>query len=332
MLFIRHSIMATTVKQIQFKRLLFIAVAFMTVLIGITHHLITPIPENIQWVFFIIIIIVTGIPHGALDHEVAKQSSALKNQVFSAKKFHARYISTMLLYGLLWYLFPTFSFYIFLLISAFHFGETDLPIDSPKVPLLGILLQVSYGLLILFILLFLHIDTVLPIIQKVNIFNSTLINFLKKDHIAFLVIGGSFFFFILLLIVSFIINRKNIVDIWHLFKLVSFVLINALILPLPLCFIIYFGLWHSISSLENIRQHLSKSKNETLSWQSLMIQCVPLTAISLVGLFSVIFFLDLDNNINLVIMGLFIGISILTLPHQEVMSKMYFLVRRKSSN
>jgi hypothetical protein len=29
---------------------------------------------------------------------------------------------------------------------------------------------------------------------------------------------------------------------------------------------------------------------------------------------------------------LFIGISILTLPHQEVMSKMYLLVRKKSAN
>ncbi|OYY10217.1 MAG: hypothetical protein B7Y66_06590 [Sphingobacteriia bacterium 35-36-14] len=114
--------------------------------------------------------------------------------------------------------------------------------------------------------------------------------------------------------------------------MVILVFISALILPLPLCFIIYFGLWHSISSLENIRQHLSKTKKETLSWKSLMIQCVPLTAISLVGLFSIIFFLDLTNNINLVIMGLFIGISILTLPHQEVMSKMYLLVRKKSAN
>lgn len=324
--------MATIIKQLQFNRVLFIALACFTGILGIVHHFLFPIPDHIQWIFFSIIIIITGIPHGALDHEVAKQSSALKNQVFSAKKFHTKYLSSMLLYGVVWYLFPTLSFYLFLLISAFHFGETDLPIDSPKFPLLGILLQVSYGLLILFIILFVHINTVLPIIQKINIFSPGLINYLQGDNIALVAISVSFIFFFLTLIASYMIHKKNIVDIWHLFKLVSFVLISALILPLPLCFIIYFGLWHSISSLENIRQHLSKSKNETLSWQSLMIQCVPLTAISLVGLFSVIFFLDLTNNINLVIMGLFIGISILTLPHQEVMSKMYFLVRRKSSN
>lgn len=323
--------MATIIKQLQFNRVLFIALACFTGIIGIVHHFLFPIPDHIQWIFFSIIIIITGIPHGALDHEVAKQSSALKNQIFSAKKFHARYISSMLLYGIVWYLFPTLSFYLFLLISAFHFGETDLPIDSPKVPLIGVLLQVSYGLLILFIILFVHIDTVLPIIQKINIFSPELINYLQGNNIALVAISASFIFFILMLIASYMIHKKNIVELWHLLKLVSFVLISALILPLPLCFIIYFGLWHSITSLENIRQHLSKSKNETLSWQSLMIQCVPLTAISLVGLFSVIFFLDLDNNINLVIMGLFIGISILTLPHQEVMSKMYFLVRRKST-
>src|SRR3989339_217421 len=287
--------MAKRTKQLHFNRALFIFLACFTGIIGIVHHFLFSIPDYIQWVFFSVVIIITGIPHGALDHEVAKQSSNLNNQVFSAKKFHAKYLFSMLLYGIVWYVFPTVSFYLFLLISAFHFGETDLPIDSPKVPLLGVLLQVSYGLLILFIILFVHIDTVLPIIQKINIFSPGLINYLQGQHIALLAISG-------------------------------------LILPLPLCFIIYFGLWHSITSLENIRQHLSKTKKEKLSWKSLMIQCVPLTAISLVGLFSIIFFLDLTNNINLVIMGLFIGISILTLPHQEVMSKMYLLVRKKSAN
>jgi len=324
--------MTTTIKHLPFNRALFIALACFTGIIGVVHHFLSPIPDHVQWIFFSIIIIITGIPHRALDHEVAKQSSNLNNQIFSVKKFHTKYLSSMLLYGIVWYLFPTVSFYLFLLISAFHFGETDLPIDSPKVSFLGVLLQLSYGLLILFIILFVHIDTVLPIIQKINIFSPGLINYLQGDNVALVAISVSFGFFFLTLIASYFINKKNIVDIKHLFTLVIFVFISALILPLPLCFIIYFGLWHSISSLENIRQHLSKSKNESLTWKSLMIQCIPLTAISLVGLFSVIFFLDLANNINLVIMGLFIGISILTLPHQEVMSKMYLLVRKKSAN
>jgi len=324
--------MAITIKQLQFNRALFIILACFTGIIGIVHHFLFPIPDHIQWIFFSVIIIITGIPHGALDHEVAKQSSTLNNQVFSPKKFHARYLSSMLLYGVVWYLFPTLSFYLFLLISAFHFGETDLPIDSPKSTLMGVLLQVSYGILILFIILFVHINTVVPIIQKINIFSPALINYLQKEYIPLLAISSSFCFFILTLIASYIINKKNIADVKHLFALIIFVFISALILPLPLCFIIYFGLWHSVTSLENIRQHLSKTKNEILTWKSLMIKCIPLTAISLVGLFSVILFLDLDNNINLVIMGLFIGISILTLPHQEVMSKMYFLIRKKSAN
>jgi len=267
-----------------------------------------------------------------LDHEVAKQSSHLKNQLFSAKKFHGKYISSMLLYGIVWYVFPTLSFYLFLLISAFHFGETDLPVDSTKVYLLGILLQLAYGLLILFIILFLHIDTVLPIIQKINIFSPELISFLQKEHIVLLAISASFCFFLLTLAITYFIDKKSIANIKGISLLIIFVFISALILPLPLCFIIYFGLWHSVVSLENIRQHLSKTKTEVLTWKSLMIQCIPLTAISLVGLFSIILFLDLANHINLVIMGLFIGISILTLPHQEVMSKMYFQIRKKPTN
>lgn len=323
--------MANTKQQMHFNRFLFIILVGLTSLIGIVHHFIFPIPQNIQWIFFSMIIIITGIPHGALDHEVAKQSSHLKNQLFSAKKFHGKYISSMLLYGIVWYVFPTLSFYLFLLISAFHFGETDLPVDSAKVYLLGILLQLAYGLLILFIILFLHIDTVLPIIQKINIFSPELISFLQKEHIVLLAISASFCFFLLTLAITYFIDKKSIANIKGISLLIIFVFISALILPLPLCFIIYFGLWHSVVSLENIRQHLSKTKTEVLTWKSLMIQCIPLTAISLVGLFSIILFLDLANHINLVIMGLFIGISILTLPHQEVMSKMYFQIRKKTN-
>ncbi|WP_439505013.1 Brp/Blh family beta-carotene 15,15'-dioxygenase [Sediminibacterium sp.] len=324
--------MANNIQQIQFNRSLFIILVCLTGIISILHHFLFTIPENIQWIFFSIIIIITGIPHGALDHEVAKQTSNLNNQVFSAKKFHVKYLSSMLVYGVVWFVFPTLSFYLFLLISAFHFGETDLPIDSPKASFMGVLLQVSYGLLILFIILFLHIDTVLPIIQKINVLSPSLISYLSSEHIAVLAISGTFLFFLATLMLIFSIDKQLIDKIKSKLLLIIFVFISALILPLPLCFIIYFGLWHSITSLENIRQHLSYTKTELISWKSLMIKCIPLTAISLVGLFSLILFLDLDKNINLVIMGLFIGISILTLPHQEVMSKMYFLVRRKSSN
>src|SRR3989339_2191739 len=106
--------MAKRTKQLHFNRALFIFLACFTGIIGIVHHFLFSIPDYIQWVFFSVVIIITGIPHGALDHEVAKQSSNLNNQVFSAKKFHAKYLFSMLLYGIVWYVFPTVSFYLFL--------------------------------------------------------------------------------------------------------------------------------------------------------------------------------------------------------------------------
>lgn len=323
--------MAIANNYIQFNRFLLIVIACFTGIIGMVHHFVLPIPDKVQWIFFAVIIVFTGIPHGALDHEVAKQNSKISNQVFSPLKFHARYLVSMLIYGFIWYIFPTLSFYLFIMISAFHFGETDLIFDSTHFPLLGVLLQISYGLLILFIILFLHIDTVLPIIQKVNIFSPVNTNILQRDSVAYFAISLSFSFFLLTLIAYMYFCKSEIRDFRYLFAIILFVFICALILPLPLCFIIYFGLWHSIISLENIRQHLSKTKKEIISWKSLMIKSIPLTAVSLLGLFSIAYFWDLENNINLVIMALFIGISILTLPHLEVMSKMYFLVRKNKT-
>jgi hypothetical protein len=114
--------------------------------------------------------------------------------------------------------------------------------------------------------------------------------------------------------------------------LLAIVTISAVTLSLPISFAIYFGLWHSIISLENIRLHLSVSAKKEMTWLKLLAKCIPFTLFSFIGIFALIFFFDLNKNIDLFLMGLFIGISILTLPHQEVMSKMYFQIRKKPTN
>lgn len=319
------------IQENQFRRNLFITKVILIVLFILLHHFIIAIPFTAQWIFFGVLVVFTGIPHGALDHQVAKQSSKINQLQFSELKFYIRYLTPMLAYGICWFLFPTISLYLFLLLSAFHFGETDLPIPAHQASFTTILLQTSYGLLVLFLILFLNLNEVLPILDQINIFNPSLIGFLKSPTAANYSLIGASLFFLIALIVYFIAQQSIAAIIKRTLLLLSVITISALTLSLPISFAIYFGLWHSIISLENIRLHLSVSEENELSWLKLLEKCIPFTLFSFVGIFALIYLFKLDKNIDLFLMGLFIGISILTLPHQEVMSKMYFQIRKKSA-
>jgi Brp/Blh family beta-carotene 15,15'-monooxygenase len=319
-------------QEAYFRRYLLITKVVLVALFIVMHHLIITIPFLSQWIFFGVFVVLTGIPHGALDHEVAKQSSRLNQLNFSAVHFYIRYLTPMLVYGVCWFLLPTISLYIFLLLSAFHFGETDLPIPADQSSFTIIVLQTSYGLLVLFLILFLNLDEVLPIVDQINIFSPSLIRFLKSPTAASYSLIGASLFFLIALVAYFIAQKQITKMIKRIAILLAIVTISAVTLSLPISFAIYFGLWHSIISLENIRLHLSVSAKKEMTWLKLIAKCIPFTLFSFIGIFALIFFFDLNKNIDLFLMGLFIGISILTLPHQEVMSKMYFQIRKKPTN
>ncbi len=148
------------------------------VLLVLWNNCIMPVPETIQWIFFAATILIAGIPHGALDHIVAKQNSNLQNHSFSNTRFYLTYVSRMALYGICWYFFPSFALLLFIVLSAFHFGETDLSLPISIHKRSAIVLQTNYGLLIVLVLLLTHAQEVLAIltiIEKENTFLLTAI-------------------------------------------------------------------------------------------------------------------------------------------------------------
>ncbi|MEO0065242.1 MAG: hypothetical protein RI983_568 [Bacteroidota bacterium] len=315
-------------QETYFRRNLLITKVVLIALFILVHHFIIVIPFTSQWIFFGILIVLTGIPHGALDHEVAKQSSKINQLNFSALNFYIRYLTPMIVYGIFWFIYPTISLYIFLLLSAFHFGETDLSIPTNQAGFMVFFLQISYGLLVLFLMLFLNLAEVLPILDQINIFSPSLISFLKSTNAIDYALGSAALFFLITVVGNWIIQPTMTTIFKKAFLLLLIVTISSFTLSLPLCFAIYFGIWHSIISLENIRLHLSYDKD--LTWIRLLVKCIPLTILSLMGIFALIYFFNMNKNLDLFLMSLFIGISILTLPHQEVMSKMYLQLRKKS--
>ena len=65
-----------------------------------------------------------GISHGAIDHILASDVLGWikPSQQF---RFMGQYLAVMLLYGFLWLFAPVLGFWLFLLYSAWHFGQSD---------------------------------------------------------------------------------------------------------------------------------------------------------------------------------------------------------------
>lgn len=75
---------------------------------------------------FAIILLIGGLPHGALDFYILKNIFKMKTFIFSL----IVYLFIAASFYLLFFLFPEFIFTLFLIYSAFHFGDSDFRDDS----------------------------------------------------------------------------------------------------------------------------------------------------------------------------------------------------------
>ena len=74
--------------------------------------------------FFLFIMLTIGIPHGSIDHLIAfinPKTRRFQNKFY----FFISYISLIFFNILLWIISPYLGLFIFLIISCYHFGETQ---------------------------------------------------------------------------------------------------------------------------------------------------------------------------------------------------------------
>lgn len=278
-------------------------------LISIGYGFGIAIPYPLQYTIFLLILALMGIPHGALDHLVAKKNREIKGSSFSIQTFLILYLSRMLIFAVIWYLSPTLALCIFLIISALHFGETDLYNHTFS--------AFAYGAGILIFLLLSHFNEVLPILQSIPVFSRSswwpILNLYSKNWS----ILAAFITIIMTLIHKSTLKYKILL-------VLRTILILGIVytLPLLLSFSFYFGCWHSLRSMESIKKHLSQN-NVLMTWTQLWKEAFPfsLIAISLIIILS--YFLYTYLGISTTLMSLFIGVAILTAPHLSIMSEMF---------
>ncbi len=279
---------------------------------------------SVQIAFFSIFIFSTGIPHGAIDHLVESETARRKQIRFKMLPFLIKYVASMLIYASFWWLFPTPSLGLFLLISAWHFGETD--IENAPNTLLWHSTRFIFGHLVIWFLLLTHAEEITPLWSRIVRGETQAVHFwqfMTANRLLMLMIGSSVFGLLLFLAYW---QKPYKIKSQHIFQL-TIILCLTYFLPLLPAFALYFGGWHALCSFQSIQQYLNRSStthqnNSSENKSNIWLKALPFSFAAFVFLFAAFYlwsrFLSNWDPIPLI----FIFLSLITLPHLRVMHGM----------
>jgi Brp/Blh family beta-carotene 15,15'-monooxygenase len=264
--------------------------------------------RNIEYIIAVAGILIAGIPHGAMDHITA---SFLEGAKFRMVKYLIQYIVSAALYLVVWFLFPGIALLLFLLLTAWHFGETDLVCFSNKKTSPVIIF--IYGFSLLMWLLMKDGATTLQWIQlvagKQAYVDSIITTLLSVPYLLWFVLSAVIIFMT-------VMNDKTR---WLPAFIFLLFLFASVYTSLILGFIIYFTGWHSVQALQHIR--LSVFRNTGLG--KLFLNALPATLGSIVLLVVIVTYGKDEWLQSSRLPSLFILLSVLTLPHMAEMHRLY---------
>ena len=282
------------------------------------HYYILPIDPKTQMIVLLSLVFLVGVPHGALDFLVDEQNKEALQQKFSIKKFVSLYLLRLFSFALIW-IFPWVAFSIFMVFSIYHFGETDMAGLLKTKKKAGIL-YVAYGAFILGVLLLVHLPQIkdtLPVIKNF-VENSDSYLFLEANR--YLIIMALGFMFVIAIVYQKSIDNIEVT----LPQLVRLIVLLAIItlLPLLMAFTFYFALWHSVLSVRNIFSYF-KSFNNNKKFAVICYKSILFSVLALGGMVMLYFVLSYFLPDMNMLFALLIILSVLTLPHLQVMHRMY---------
>jgi len=259
------------------------------------------------WIFtlelpiFILLVGTVGILHGALDHKVAFQYFKLRQDQRGWILFLGGYLGIMAIYGALWYWLPAISLILFLVMSVWHFGQSDMELYAIEAG--SHALTITRSLAVLGMILGFHIEETLVILEP-------MIQLPIHSKTGLLIAGASY----LLHISALLLYRpqpltKAIIDI-------HFIAFISALLPLLLAFAVYFALWHSIQHLHVLRRYLQYEH-----WWPLVRNGLPFTILALLFLIVLGLYMPDAENPSQWIFYAFVGISLMTMPHMVLVDR-----------
>lgn len=273
--------------------------------------------SQLQLVLALGLIVLIGIPHGATDYLIFQH---LSRPLWGSKemlRFYLNYLLLMAGYAVLWWLLPSLALVIFLVISMYHFGQSNWNYTSFSHPVGEYATHLLWGAFVLLVPILWHYDAAAPIIANITGQAAPVIAQPWREAVcvALLVlnIGLSIYF-----LLQQRISAKAFVD-----ELVNLVVLALLFVysPLLVGFALYFVGWHSLSSMmDQIRFFRKRLKGYNLKQYALNALPLSLAAVGSLGLLA---YAQVRLGIPLSIGIVFIFISVVTLPHMLLIDQLY---------
>ena len=256
-----------------------------------------------------IMILTVGILHGSNDIELLFGSFNLKRkQTFQVV---ALYIGMVLLTVLLFYFIPAITLGVFILFSAYHFGEQHFVKKVRSKRLTKELFYLSYGMMILSMLFFLNETEVIVIISQITglVLSSLLFSAGLMVSICLTCVLG---------VLLFLEKKLNTSLMREVFLLLVFYIIFKFATVLW-AFAIYFIVWHAYPSIMD-QISVLKSRMKSFSLKQYMKTSFIYWLISVTGI-GVLFLLtsEMPELFNALF---FTFIAAISFPHIYVIRKM----------
>ncbi len=259
--------------------------------------------------FCLIIILIFGIPHGALDHKIHLSTSRKTTFI----QFITSYLFIGFCYGIWWFLYPLSAFWFFLLLSAYHFGQETFESHKLKSNPIGSAIVGSF--ILLFSLLFHYQETV----DFVSTISPNILPNLETKTAIIIALEIALICFIYLFYSFFTSKNKD-----KYIRLILFCTLYILIninYGLLSAFSIYFIFNHSLNAFTHQYEWL-KREYASYDFREFLKDLTFFSLMAIIGIVLILWLVDLKNSTRL-ITYFFILVSIITLPHAITFNRFY---------
>jgi Brp/Blh family beta-carotene 15,15'-monooxygenase len=302
------------------NKILFLFISVFLIILSIFDGLgQVDLAQQFYWSIFFIALL--GIPHGAIDHVIFMEGNK-HNALF----FYSFYFGLMGLYIASWLFFPLLSFVFFLLLSAYHFGQSQFSQLGQAPKTLRLVLYLFWGVSILSGLVVYNHQEILEITNSASDLAGLANAFHLPTHQILLPIATAISLGTLLWLRAkkMLTTEKLMMEIYIL-ALIHF---SFYALPFLVGFTLYFVTLHSLKVLREEFSFL-KARRLNFSVGKFLKLLLPFTLLSVVGsafilLVSYLGWLQFSNILLILML-----ISVLTLPHSIVMEGFYQKLMQK---
>ena len=272
---------------------------------------------SMQYVLLVVGTIVIGIPHGATDNGIIYRLTPSVRPI----TFHLSYTIGVLAYGALWLLLPAVSLIVFLLLTMYHFGQSNLfYVALPETSWIKKLLYLPWGAFYIVLPMLFQYAEAAPVVRVLIGYDPVDIATVQvwaPPVAAGLLATNATILAVLRLRGA--ISGSDLLR--ELVGLGALVLLYA-VAPLYVAFIVYWVFWHSLNSVLEIARVFDDG---TLGRpiKRFYRAALPLSLVTFAGL-ALAFGLAGVYGDRHAATALFFGIiAALTVPHSFVMELLY---------